>query len=359
MNDNIKVLQSTHISVAVEKAKNIVNLERSGVITGLYSRFPRLNSALLKYFRFSRVYLIAGMSGSGKSAFLNILEDDFTNPRLNPSLSNEIAILAFKYEMEGSDEVLRNVSGKIEKSYSYLISAESYYSIEIEGADYKVINGDAVDDQGNVILKNVILTREPNIKYNAVNDEEFNRISIHLDSLKDKPIYYFETAGDLLQLYRTVEEFNRQYPNKKLVVTLDHKLLSKKLTEKDDMALVQNTAHIAIALRKNFGAMVIILGQLNGAIEDNVRIEQHTLHYPKKTDIYCGGQIYWACDNVMIYHKPEAIGIERYGKKGYHTKDLVHLSIIKGRFNRVGQIFLKDELSIGKLSEFRPIPTRQ
>src|ERR1035437_2615668 len=73
------------ISQAVEEAKGQIQLERSGKITGLYTRWQYLNRAFFKYPRFRTITAIGGMSGSGKSAILNMIEDDFSNPELNPT----------------------------------------------------------------------------------------------------------------------------------------------------------------------------------------------------------------------------------------------------------------------------------
>ena len=74
---------------AVEEAKAIMQLERQGTIQGLYTRFRGVNRGKMKYWRFSSVTAIAGLSGHGKSAFLTMLEDDFCNWDLNPTFKNQ------------------------------------------------------------------------------------------------------------------------------------------------------------------------------------------------------------------------------------------------------------------------------
>src|SRR5258705_13898682 len=119
-----KILPIKSIAEAVEEAKGLIQTERSGEINGLYTRWVGINKFKFKYWRFGTVTCIAGGSGSGKSAILNMIEDDFTNPMLNPKFYKDMAILAFKYEMSAADEVLRTLSGISKKSYAHLLSSE-------------------------------------------------------------------------------------------------------------------------------------------------------------------------------------------------------------------------------------------
>ncbi len=325
MIDPTKVLPIKHIKTSIEEAKENINLERSGKQLGLYCRFSGINRAMLKYWRFGQVTLLAGMSSGGKSTLLNMLEDDFTNPEMNKNCEYKVLILGFKYEMSGSDEVLRNISGKMDTSYSNLLSAEP----------------------------------DKNGKYNIISDEEFETISIKLNTLKDRMIFYVETNGDLTQLWETYLTMKKKYSDYKFVITIDHTLLSKKLGEKNDMELMQNTGLLAIRLRKQ-GEMVILIGQLNGNIEENTRRENPTLHYPIKTDVHCGNQVFWACNNVILYHRPELLGIKKYGVEKRDSKKLIHLAYIKQRFGKIGNIWLQENFSRGQINEFPAInvPTK-
>lgn len=322
MIDPTKVLPVKHINTSINEAKETINLERSSKQLGLYCRFSGINRAMLKYWRFGQVTLIAGMSSGGKSTLLNLLEDDFTNPELNGNCAYKVIVLGFKYEMSGSDEVLRNVSGKLETNYANLLSAE-YIKDDA--------NGKAV--------------------YNTISDLEFERISQKLNTLRDRKIFYVETNGNLEQMFETYLHMKSKYPDHKFVISIDHTLLSKKLDEKTDMELMQNTGLIAIRLRK-LGEMVILIGQLNGNIEDVTRRENSSLHYPIKTDVHCGNQVFWACNNVILYHRPELLKIQKYGTEKRDTKRLIHIAYIKQRFGKIGNIWLQENFAKGGIIEF-------
>lgn len=317
------------ISEAVEDAKNLINEERSGVINGLYTRWKKINRAKFKYWRFRNVTMIAGGSGSGKSAILNMIEDDFTNPDLNGRWLDQIHILAFKFEMDAADEVLRNLSGKAKLSYAYLLSSKQ-------------------DKEKSIEQKKEV--------YNRISDDEFEQLSKELDKLKTRPITYIETAGNLQQIWNTCAKFKEMFPEKKLIVTMDHLLLSEKLAEKDDLELTSNTARLAIRLKKAFNAAVIVLAQLNGEIEKVIRRDNPELQYPVKTDIHCGNQIYWACDDVIIFHRPELLNIPKYGKgeNCMKTTNLVHGAWIKSRKNSPGNLWFVHRFHEGNMDEVDP-----
>lgn len=348
MSEKPKVLPVKNIAEAIEDAKSLIQQERSGEVTGLYTRWTGVNRANFKYWRFRNVTMIAGMSGSGKSAILNMIEDDFTNPELNPKflckfnpnnnsylwdgklvLEPKICVLAFKFEMDAADEILRNLSGKTKKSYSYLLSSQ-------------------IDREASKAKQTEI--------YNRISDEEYQSLSSELDKLKTRPIRYVETAGNLEQIWGTCAAFKEKHPEFRLIVTLDHTLLSEKLNEKDDLELTANTARVAIRLKKAFNANVIFLGQLNGEIEKPLRRDNAALQFPVKTDIHCGNQIYWACDNVLIFHRPEILDINKYGRKPFplSTKDLIHCAWLKSRKNTAGNIWFKQVFHEGNMVQIDP-----
>lgn len=346
-------LPTKSIEEAIEEAKALIREERSGIVTGLYTRFEGFNRAKMKYWRFRSVTALAGMSGSGKSAILNMLEDDFTNPSLNPKFlkhidkdpisptfgkvigEDKVLIIAFKYEMDAADEILRNLSGKVGKSYANLLSSEVIKSPTGE----------------NIQTSKAI--------YNRVSDDEYESYVKELDKLKGRPIVYIENAGNLDQLFNTVVKLreDEKYIGRRIIVTVDHTLLSVKLNEKDDLELMSRTAKMAIRLKKMFNIMVIFLGQLNGQVEDLKRRENPDFHHPIKTDIHAQNQIYWACDDVLIAHRPELLGITKYGKNPYpmRTNGLIHVAWIKSRKNKAGNIWFKNLFKEGKIIQVEPI----
>lgn len=321
-------LKIVHVSNAVEEAKLIMEEERDGKQRGWKCRFNSINAGMLKYWRPGFITMIASSSGGGKSFLLNMLEEDFLDEELNGNCIYEPYILSFKFEMKSEDEVLRNISGKMEKSYAYLRSSQ----IDIE-----------------------------NKNYNKLSDEEYIEASNHLNRLKDRKLYYVETSGNIHQIKDTIKYFVERYKInqlnpvtgkiRKLIVSFDHALLIKRLEEKDEIGLIADFAKYLIEAVKEDNLMIIILNQLNGNIEQPVRKDNPANHYPLKTDIHGSNQLYHACDNVIIVHRPELIGIERYGPRSIITKSIVHINGIKYRHGQTGSSWLLSELHKGRFRQ--------
>lgn len=313
----VNILKFRTAEQVSKEALETIDEERKGAQLGLYTRFETLNISAGKYFRFSNIYLFAGLSGHGKSAFLNMITSDFLDKELNP-VEFQVLHLHFCYEMKGSDEMLRETSGEFKKSYSYMLSSEY-------DKDTKT--------------------------YNTVSDDEFNSYKEYIHKLGKRPVFYFETAGNLVQLYNTVEYFSKHYPTMKLIVSVDHTLLSLKLDEDSDISLMAETGKTAVLLKKHFGAMVLLLGQMNNNIEKIERLKDKTLHFPMKGDIYAQGQVFNACDHVYIIHRPEMLRIERYGYSQKPTKSLIHLLKLKARHGRLGNVWFKEDFINGRILE--------
>jgi len=313
---------------AVNEALEHIHAERNGEQYGLYCEFPSLNIAMGRYFRFNNVNLWAGLSGHAKSYFMNILSNNFLDYKngLNKNVTFVPIVLNFCFEMSAYNEILRSVAGDMGVSYSYLLSSQ----YDKESKDY-----------------------------NRLTDAEVKKVEEYLLFYRKKSIIFFETPGNTRVIYNTVEYYVEYYTalgkknglNYKFIVNIDHTLLIDTLDEKNALELMANVGKVSILIRKDFNAMVNLLGQLNNNIEDIKRITTKSLHYPIKSDIYAQGQLYNACDNVFVIHQPQLLKITEYGTQKRPTKDLIHLIKLKARHGKVGSIWLKNDLAKGKIIE--------
>jgi hypothetical protein len=295
-------------TTAIERANSIIAKSMRDVAPGLFSRWHKLNQAVGGAFRFGQSIYILGASGSGKSYILNMLRDDFAS-QINKNFKYDYKILSFTFEMNAHDEIIRTYTGRLSKSYSDLMSVE-----------------------------------------NRLTDEEYSNILDMSKTVDTDKIYYVETAGNRTQILNTVEAFHAQFPDSKLVITLDHTLLVEYLDESSETELVSAFSKIALYIRKKYNALVIVLGQLNDNIESPDRIKTPSQHYPKKGDIFSSRQVYQIADTVIIINRPERLGIEYYGTSKFPTKDLVAMHILKSRhYGKEGMIRFKQGFDKGTL----------
>lgn len=320
----LRVLPVTTPEKAVNQALSEIDNERTGIQHGLYTEYVPLNVGMGKYFRFNTVNLFAGLSGHGKSYLVNIINSSFLNKEVNKDLYFVPIILHFCLEMSAYNEILRSVSKDLGVSFNYLLSSE--YDGEKE-------------------------------EYNTISEKEYQQVKEALEYYKKKSILFFEVSGNVLEILNTVRYYKAHYEAEskkngityKFVINIDHTLLIDKIDKEATIQLMADVGKVAIVLRKEIGAMVNLLGQLNNNIEDVRRLTTPALHYPQKSDIYAQGQLFNACDNVFVIHQPALLKIPNYGVQGIPTNNLIHLIKLKARHGHLGSVWFKNNLDKGKL----------
>ncbi len=307
-------LQIAHIQLGVEKVDREIIEGMSGIQTALKCRWNTVNRSMLGGFRFDNNYLIAGLSGHGKSWVINMLQEDFVNVDLNGEYPRPYRLLHFGFEMSMQDEILRKISSKTGISYESLISANQRLS-----------------------------------------ELEYELVKKTYAEIKKSSIYIVENPGTLQQVYNTIEKFNGRFPTDQLVISLDHTLLLNN-TYGDEIKLLAETGKMFMLIKKRFGAMGILLGQLNTNIEKDERQStvqnKKFLHFPKKSDIHGSAQIYHAADFVIVINQPSMLGIDLYGLGNHPTKDLIAWHLIKARKGTPKYIRLKQNLNRGEINEW-------
>lgn len=346
----------------VEEAKMLIEEEASGLQHGLYCRFRKLNVGMLRYWRFRQVTMLAGRSGSGKSLLLNMLRNDFMSNKvlklpstaniylgdismpgsdgistyypearlwklsngelIRKPLNNEcvhpIVMLHFGFEMAAADEHIRTAGSMIGQSYAHIMSAEYNASTS---------------------------------KYNTLTKEERDEIAMIMDTMGDRLEYYVPISGNLQQMWATAKKVQDTHPDHKMIVTVDHSLLTRRGEEKSTEEFINNIGFFSIRLKQKFGAMVIWLHQLNNEIEKTERIRNPLLHYPTKPDIHYGSQLWWACDNVAVVHVPRLLHITEYGKHELDASQLLHIALLKSRFGEPGNVWLREDFKRGRIHD--------
>jgi len=314
MTEQQSSLKIAQILTGVEKVNKEVIEGMTGIQAYLKCRWSRVNRSMLGGWRFNNNYVIAGLSGHGKSWILNLLLQDFCDRELNKAYTRDYKILHFGLEMSMTDEILRQVSTRTKISYENLISANSpLTSIEYE------------------LVKN------------------------SLEKIKEMPIWIVEEPGTIQQVYNTIEKFHSRFPDSQFIITLDHSLLLNN-TGGDELKLIAETAKMFMLIRKRFGSMNILLAQLNTNIEKDERRttvpSKKFLNYPQKSDLHGSQGLFHAADFVVVVHQPALLNLELYGTANHPTTDLVAWHLIKARKGTPKYIRLRQQLNQGNIIEW-------
>jgi replicative DNA helicase len=305
-------LQVRHISLAAREAIERIELRRSGKQDYIRTRWEKLNRILLGGIQFSSIYVIAGLMGTGKSYVRMLLQQDAFDPKLNSDCVIDYCWLHFNFEMLASSEVLRMASTSLGLSFYDLLSV-----------DHKL------------------------------NEHSFRQLKTLLASLENLPVYNCDVPGNVHQLFATVQKTleNKHIRGKRLIISIDHTLLVQKYDEADENRVMAALAQLAIRLKKEHGAAVILLSQLKTTLQNTER-KRREHHYPVADDIFGSKTIPQAADFILILHRPELLNLDYYGPENFSTRGLLAFHIVKNRDGFPGLIRMKHDLATGVIRQW-------
>lgn len=327
----MNALGYVHISQAVEETKEYIDKRRRGLITSLRTGIEKLDNSTLNGFEWGRIVTLAGASGSGKSLIVELFKRGFIEHN-----DQKFKILSFEFEMLARDQILRQLSGKVNKSTKYLQTTE-------------------------------------------MDDDEFSALSSYMDDMKDYPIYYADDTGTVIQIVKTIEAFIEEFKmienREGLVVTLDHIILTLGRQGEDDKQVVDFLYKSCIRLKKyyaskGFNIMFILLSQLNREHKKSERILNPELHYPTEADLFGSSIPFMSSDYVLISHKPSRIPgmAEWYGPPlpnlgfpyGLPVKNpenpsqsMIYWHLIKNRGDDEALLIMLDNFKNSKIDEYK------
>ena len=275
------------MSVVAQEAITYITGRREHNIVSLKTRWNKFNKQCMGGIEPNTVMTIAGISGSGKSSFANLIQTDLID--LNPS--EDIIILTFSLEMVGFRQVGRTLSNKLRKTTSALYSSET-----------------------------------------DLDDETFRKVIAVSNKLKEYPIYFVDNPTTPMQVEQIIRAFYEKYvkgTNKHFVVIYDHALLTKQIGSV--IETISELERVFIQVKKLPLTSVIQIAQMNRNIESSERINNPLSHYPMRSDISSSDAIFQASDYVHVIHRPEILNIQEYGPNHLPTQNKVYLHILKNR----------------------------
>ena len=275
------------MSVVAQEAINYIKGRKERDIVSLKTRWEKFNRQCMGGIEPNIVMTIAGISGSGKSSFANLIQTDLID--LNPD--EDIVILTFSLEMVGFRQVGRTLSNKLRKTTSTLYSSET-----------------------------------------SLDDETFRKVVAVSNQLKEYPIYFVDDPGTPMQVEQTIRSFYDQYvkgTGKHFVIIYDHALLTKQVGSV--IETISELERVFIQIKKLPFTSVIQIAQMNRNIEASERINNPSSHYPMRSDLSSSDAIFQASDYVLVLHRPEILNIQEYGPNRLPTNNKVYIHMLKNR----------------------------
>lgn len=275
------------MSQVAQEAIDYIAGRRQHDIVSLKTRWKKFNSQCMGGIEPNTITTIAGISGSGKSSFANLIQTDLID--LNPD--EDIIVLTFSLEMVGFRQVGRTLSNKLRKTTSCLYSSER-----------------------------------------DLDDETFRKVIHVTNQLKEYPIYFVDDPGTPMQVEQTIRDFYDSHvkgTNKHFVIIYDHTLLTKQIGSV--IETISELERVFIQVKKLPLTSIIQLGQMNRNIESSERINNALSHYPMRSDISSSDAVFQASDYVLVIHRPEILNIQEYGPNHLPTTNKVYIHMLKNR----------------------------
>jgi replicative DNA helicase len=168
------------------------------------------------------IYTFAGISGSGKSSFVNTLETDLFD--LNSE--ENLIVLSFSFEMLSSRQIGRKLSYKMKKTTSELY------------------------------------TGTENDK-DRLNEEDMNAIKKHAEHINKYPIYYVDSPGTVNEIHYTIKHFQDTIARDKwLLIILDHTLLTRGSSGDKERGILHELQKVFMEAKKIGRTTVIQISQI-------------------------------------------------------------------------------------------------
>ena len=283
------ILPFRHISVATKEAVEYIKKRKNHEIESLKTRWNKFNRCCMGGIEPNTIYTIVGISGSGKSSFVNTLETDLID--LNPN--QEVVVLNFSFEMLSSRQVGRKLSSKLRRTTSELYSANE-----------------------------------------QLDEASVSQVESVSQQIKSYSIYYVDTPGTVAEIASTIEHFYDNMikgTNKKFIIILDHTLLVEGVYNEVTLRIISDLQKLFIKVKKLPNTTILQLSQMNRNIEAPDRINNPSMHYPLRSDISSADTIFHASDYVICIHRPELLNIQQYGPNRLLVKNKVYLHLLKNR----------------------------
>lgn len=298
-----------HISNVTDEAITYITQRRNHEIEPLKTRWEKFNMMCGGGIEPGCVYTIAGVSGSGKSSFVNCLETDLIE--CNPK--EQIVILSFSFEMLSRMQINRKLSNKL---------CQTTYDL-----------------------------------YNTqkINDNEFkNIVEKKAEEFKSYPIYYVDESTTVQRIDETIKYFQSTIAKDKwLIVILDHTLLVGSENYKDERMIITELEKVFIKAKKIGKTSIIQLSQMNRNIEMPERITNPSNHYPMRSDLSSSDSIFQGSDVVAVLSRPEIMGIQQYGVNRLPVKNKIYLHFLKVREGKLAILEYENALQYNNLIEVK------
>ena len=244
----------THINKSIEETNRKIQLIREGLLFPIRTSSNKEQDKIGGYFPSDQI-VIAARTGTGKTS--KVLSDirDFVNPQLNPGYNGKLIVLYDTWEMPDWRNILR------------------FYSRDAE-----------------MQVKELINYRD------KLTNENFERIKLIGNQLKDFPIYFSNFSQSVNDWYEGKKKAQAKFPNHTIINVVDHTRLVTKVNERSEEELISNLMIKGMKLKNEENQINIFLSQMNRNIESSANRGELGKNTPIASDIFGADSVFQCAD---------------------------------------------------------------
>lgn len=307
-----------HISLAVDITNKKLQDIRSGLVKPIYTSSKKETDKIGGYFPTDQITL-AARTGTGKSAVVLNMIQDFVNPNINPLYAKNMIVLYDSWEMPMWRNMLRMYSKAGEMPVKQILDYET-----------------------------------------KMQQDAFNRILTISQQFRGYPIYFRTITQNVKDWAKAKRKIRDENKDKVIVNVVDHTRLISKENEKSEEELITNFMFTGMRLKLELDTINIFLTQMNRNIENGSIRSDIGKTLPVSSDIWGADSVYQSSDVVIAYHRPGFYGLTEW--EGIPTgiirgnpdsnDNLMIECVLKQRDGWTGNITRRHNLAINKIEDY-------
>jgi len=174
------------------------------------------------------------------------------------------------------------------------------------------------------------------VRQTDITETKFREIEDIAKNIAKYPIYYVDVPGSVEEMKQTVFHFcENEGKDKWVIIILDHTLLTKGKSGDSERDTLSQLQYMFMELKKYNSNTIIQLSQMNRDIESSERIQNVSMHFPMRKDIFGGDSVFMASDYVIVIHRPELLNIEAYGPERWNTTNKIYMHFLRSKRNLI------------------------
>lgn len=266
------------IKEVIDETVEYIEGRMHGRITSIRTGYRKMDMAMIDGIELHSILTIGGRPSVGKSAFSDCLIEGCFASNMDGSGEPNFMLLDFNWEMSSRVILLRRLSARVKKTYKYIISA-----------DNNTISKRELEEMTEILHK-------------------------HYGKL---PITFCEEPLNIKEFSETVEAFCEANPGKRILVRIDHTLLTKMSSAEggSQVQMLLNLLMAANVLKKKLPVAFMFLTQMNREFEERQENGDDKA-FPRQGDVYGGDAAAMFSETIILLNKPSKYNIRQYGRRG-------------------------------------------